>query len=138
MLDSIYESGSYFPTRCMTATFLLLLAIGATPRLSGQCRQGSWCVRTKTDPITEATTSNVLFMVPTESNGRRGEAGVTANCGSDSNNQVLSFTIDYHYDSPSNANPQFETSTLDASVMPTMQDAIASGLQGEISMIANA
>jgi len=121
MLDSIFESGSFFPSRCMTATFLLLLAIGATPGLSGQCRQGSWCVRTKTDPITETMTSNIALTVPTESNSRRGEAEVTATCGSDPNNQVLSFTIDYH--SPSDRNPKFETSVPDSSIMPDAEDA---------------
>lgn len=135
MRNFIREFGSFYPPGWIAVATLLVLIFGATPGLSGQCRQGSWCVQTKTDPITETTTSNTVLNVPTESNARRGEAEVTAACGSGPANHVLSFTIDYH--SPSDKNPRFETSTLDSSVMPSMQDAIASGLQNEISMLAN-
>ena len=125
MLDSNYESGSCFTSRCGTATFLLLLAIGATPRLSAQCRQGSWCVQTKTDPITETTTSNIALTVPTESNDCPGQAVITADCGGPI--EALSFTIDYS--SPSDKNPKFETSVPDSSILPDAEDIEAANFR---------
>jgi hypothetical protein len=110
-------------------------AIPLTSQTKAQPR--GWTVKSKVDQFTGEQTREVTLTVPANFEDRPGRARITATCGNARNTNGPFLTLEVSYHSEAQKDLGFETSGLDATVLPDFQSAMQLGFQTYINALSD-